>query len=337
MTIRDEIPREMIKPATLDRWPRGIAYHKGFRILGTPLGFGDVIGCLRFLDHLEAKGPRKGERIITSQLLSLAFGEKRRRNDILGLGHTQTIRLGQMALRIYPAGLGPGSAQLEVSIKDRKILYCGGVRMARPLICAAAEVPRCDLLLLDAPISEPKPPAPATMSKALQAWLRACIDEKQRPFMIFGNRAAALEAVYSASGLGRPLRVQRRLFEMIRRMSVDLPLGNAVLRLGKKVKDDEGALISIADWHKSRFFEEPDKRVAYIGPGRAVPPFADVAFRMGESEDRPGMLAYIKQTGATQVALGDMTDESLTEPLQEMGIEAFRLTHPEQIPLPFRI
>lgn len=327
----------MIKPASLDRWPRGIAYHNGFRILGTPLGFGNVVGSLRFLDNLEARTPRKGERLITSHLLSLAFGEKRRRNDILGLSYTQTIRLGQMALRIYPTGLGPGASQLEVSIKDRKILYCGGVRMARPLICAASEVPRCDLLLLDVPISEPKPPAPTTVSKSLQSWLAQCIDEAQRPFLIFENRAAAFDCIYSADRAGVSLRVQRRLFEMVRRASVELPIGNAVLRLGQKVNIGEGALISIADWHKSRFFSEPDKRVAYVGSGRALPRFADVAFRMGECEDRPGILAYIRQTGASQVALGDMTDETLTEPLQEMGVEVFRLTHPTQIPLPFRI
>lgn len=337
MSVQYEIPQDMFKPATLDRWPTGIAYRNGFRILGTPLGFGHVVGSLRFLDNLEARTPRKGERLITSHLLSLALGEKRRRNDILGLSYSQTIRLGQMALRIYPAGLGPGASQLEVSIKKRKILYCGGIRMAKPLICAASEVPRCDLLLLDVPVSEPKPPAPTTVSKALQSWLAQCIDEKQRPFLIFGNRAAAFDGVYSAGEAGVSLRVQRRLFEMVRRVSAELPIGNTVSRLGQKVKIGEGALISIADWHKSRFFSESDKRVAYIGPGRALPQFADVAFRMGESEDRPGILAYIKKTGAAQVALGDMTDETLTESLQEMGIEAFRLTHPTQIPLPFRI
>jgi hypothetical protein len=335
-TAQFSLNRSLIKPVSLDRWPRGITYRGGFRILGTPLGFGNAVDAgLRFMASLNDCAPKRGERLLSSVLLSKTMVPERGL-DVLALDFGQRIRLGQMTLEIFSAGLGPGSAQLQVAIKDRRILYCGGIRMARPLVSAPSEVPKCDLLLLDAAPADPKPPAPATSAKSLAKWLIDTLSDRRTPVLVFGSTAAAFDAVFAASTADVRLRAQRRIFEMVRRASPLLPLAGTVLRLEQRLPKKEGVLISMARWPKSPLFNHKGVAAAYVGPGRSVPPWAESAFRLGESEDRSGLAGYVRETGAAQVALSDACGVTFAEILCKQGIENFRIAHPEQMPLPFR-
>jgi putative mRNA 3-end processing factor len=325
----------LIRPQANDRWPRGIAYEGGFRVLGTPLGFGLARGgTLKYISHVDEPLPGRGERILVTPFAAAAMDAESRGFDSLILDYGRKIRLGRMDIRLFPSGLGLGSSQFEISFKDSRILYCGGVRLAQPLSAPPADFPRCDLLLLDVKPAEPRPPSPRRVADQIKEWTKKVIDDGCLPVFVCGTLGAAFDLAWTLRMLEVPIRAVRPLFEMfrrvenfgfsiggLRRLERPWPLGDCVIHLERLWKKLDPAM-------------EKNTRVAFVGPGRQAPEWADTAFRLGEGEDRPGLVSYVKQTGATQVALGANCDEMVARLLSKAGINIYRVQHPTQMPLP---
>ncbi len=326
----------LIQPVAIDRWPRGIACDGGFRILGTPIGFGRAKGAsLKFVAHVDDYIPPRGGRIMCTPLVAAAIGSQRRGLDALILGYDRKIRLGRMDIRLLPAGLGPGSAALEVSFKDRKIVYTGGVRLPRPLSSPAADVPECDLLLIDAAPAEPRPPSPRRVAVQLVDWVEGALSAGQVPVLTAGSLNAALDVVWALRGSDYHLRAHRSLFEILRRIG---GLGYSLPHLTRLEEQwpSQCIVLHLARlWPGSRLITSDSAQVAYVGPGRLGPTWAEVAFRLGENEDRPGVVSFAKNTRAAQVALGPNCDAATSALLQKAGVSVYRVSAPEQIPLPF--
>ncbi len=326
----------LIEPTAIDRWPRGIACEDGFRILGTPIGFGGARGAsLRFISHVDEPIPVRGARILTTPFVATALDWKRRGLDALTLGYDRKIRLGRMDIRLLPTGLGPGAAQLEISFKERRIVFLGGIRLAGPIASPSAEFPQCDLLLLDIGPAEPRPPSPKHASAQIVKWLSSTVSSGRVPVLAAGSLTAALDTAWALRHADINVRACRSLFEMfrrieeagysmpkLRRLEQELPRGDAVLHLGRI-------------WPNSPMASKNSAAAAYVGPGRTKPPWAEIAFRLGEGEDRPGLVTYVKKTGASQVAVGPRCDEATAAMLRKAGISVYRVSDPTQLPLPF--
>ncbi len=326
----------LIQPKAHDRWPRGVACDGGFRILGTPIGFGTAGGAsLKFLSHVDEPMPSRGTRVLITPFLSQAIDAEKRGFDVLTLGYGRRIRLGRMDIRLFPSGLGLGASQFEVSFKDRKIVYAGGVRLSRPLFSSPAAFPSCDMLLLDAAPAEPRPPSPKRVSKQIEAWVKETLSIGRVPLLLAGSITSALDLAQILQQLDIQMRACRPLFEMLRRIeSVGYAMPN-LTRL-EQTWPTAGAVIHFAHlWPKSRFSAATSMLVAYVGPGRNKPKWANAAFRLGEGEDRPGLVSYVKKTNATQVALGPQCDEATSKLLRNAGFDVYKVQHPKQIPLPF--
>ncbi|MBW2278199.1 MAG: hypothetical protein JRF63_11945 [Deltaproteobacteria bacterium] len=322
---------DLISPAAIDRWPRGVSCEGGFRLLGTPLGFtGSSNPGLLFIANVDDPAPRINQRILATPFAAAAIGSEKRDLDALTLGFGRKIRLGRMDISLVPAGLDPGSAQLEIGFKDRRIVYCGGVRLKAPLFAPQIEITPCDLLLLDSVPAEPRPGSPKRVAAKLGSWISAQLDAGRGPSVVCGSGGAALDVAWTLSRLDVPTRACRPLFEMIRRVErYGLPFPH--LRRLEQSFPGSGVLL-----HLDRLWPSGRRRgpVAYAGPGREQPTWADVAFRLGESEDRPGLVAYVKETGASKVALGPRCDETTATMLANAGVSVHRVGHPTQIPLP---
>jgi hypothetical protein len=319
----------------IDRWPRGIACDKGFRLIGTHLGFGLAEGSgLRFLPHVDSVPPARGSRILATPLCAAAIDAEGRGLDVLGLGFGRRIRLGRMDLCLYPAGLGPGSAMLEIVLQERRIAFCGGARLAQPLDAPSVDVPRCDLLLVDVAAADPRPPAPRRASNALAEWVTARTSAGQVPVVACGTFAAALDAAWTVERLGIPVRACRTAFEMLRRVEPHRRVIEGLRRLEQEWPS-AGVVLHMAHlWPASQFALDVRLEVSYAGPGRDVPPWASASFRLGESEDRPGLLELAKASGASEVALGPGCDEATAEFLGKAGLTIYKVHKPTQILLP---
>ena len=326
----------IIRPAEVDRWPRGIAYQDGFKIIGTPLGFGKTKDAkLRFLSSLEERVPRKHERILLHRALLRPLGCEDRNVDALAIDFGRKIRLGRMEIELFPAGLGPGTTQLKISFRDRQILYCGGVRSAKPLFSPPMEIPECDLLLLDFPTAEPRPAAPSRTAKEIAAWLSR-MSTSHAAVVACGSKTAALDAFWILRSLDIPISASRNLFELFRRSADVLGNMSGLSRLEQVFPRQGVVLVTQEQWEKSRFRSASlSDRTAYAGPGTGAPEDVTACFRLGEGEDRSGIAGYVKQTGASQIVLGRQCDEGLTDYLTKAGLNVFRVTRPIQIPFPF--
>ncbi len=326
----------LIPRKTLDGWPRGIGFDNGFHLIGTPLGSGLARkAALLFIPHQNCSLPRRGTRILITPVLAAAIGAKERGLDALALGYDRRIRLGRLDIRLLPAGLGPGTSQLEVSFKNRKIVFCGGVRLSRPLIGSAARVEPCDLLVLDTEPAEPKPPSTRRVSAKLVEWVVAMRTGGQVPVLVCASPGAAVEAAWALRDAESELRCCRPVFEMLRRLSHQIQGIPLCRRLEQQWPSQGMVLHLVRLWTGSRWAGERDHPTAYVGPGRSTPPWADAAFRLGEGEDRPGLVSYVKQLGARQVALGMPGDGAFTKLLEKADVRVFQVHQPTQVPLPF--
>jgi hypothetical protein len=328
-------PREELAgPANADHWPRGVSRTGGFRLPGTPLGFP---GCVRpgllFLGDPDQDVPRRGQRVLATPFTAAAIGAKERGLDTLHLGFGRKIRLGRMDIRLLPAGRGPGSALLEVGLHDRRIVYCGGVRLGKPLIGPAAEIGSCDLLLLDARVADSRPPSARRTGPQLAEWAAALLPA-QRPVIACGNLTAALEAARSLMDAGLPVRAFRPLYEMLCRLEEhDFPLAG-LHRLEEELPDGEVTLHAADIWPSTRLARGAGLVVAHVGPGRACPDWAGRTFRLGEGEDRPGLVTFVRETGATEVAVGPGCDDEIVAAIRKTGARVHRAPRPTQILLP---
>lgn len=321
-------------PATADHWPRGISRAGGFRLPGTPLGFP---GCTRagllFLGDPDQEPPRRGQRVLATPFTAAAIGARERGLDALHLGFGRKIRLGRMDIRLLPAGRGPGSAMLEVGLGDRRIVYCGGVRLGKPFLGPAAEIAPCDLLLLDAKAADARPPSPRRTGKQLAEWAAAALPGS-RPVIACGNLTAALETARALVDAGVPVRAFRPLYEMFCRLEEHEFEAAGLHRLEEELPEGEAILHAADVWPGSRLAREPRLAVAHAGPGRACPGWAARTFRLGEGEDRPGLVELVRGTGAAEVALGPGCDDDTAAALAVTGARVYRPQRPTQIPLP---
>jgi hypothetical protein len=325
---------ELAGLAAGDHWPRGVSRAGGFHLPGTPLRFP---GCdrpgLLFLGDVDQPAPRRGRRVLATPFTAAAIGARERGFDALHLGFGRRIRLGRMDIRLLPAGRGPGSALLEVGLHDRRIVYCGGVRLGRPFLGPGAEAAPCDLLLLDARVADPRPPSARRAGRQLADWA-ASVLPGGRPVIACGNLTAALEAARSLLDAGLPVRAFRPLYEMLCRLAVhDFPTPG-LHRLEEELPDGEVVLHAAGAWPSTRLAGSTGAAVAHAGPGRACPEWAALTFRLGEGEDRPGLVSFVRQTGATEVALGPGCDDETAAAILRTGVRVHRPPRPTQIPLP---
>jgi hypothetical protein len=327
---------KIIRPAAIDRWPRGIACESSFRILGTPIGFGNARGAsLRFLAHVDEPVPQRNSRILTSPFLARAVDAEQRGLDALTLGYDRKIRLGRLDIRLLPSGYGPGAAQLEVSFKDRKIVFSRGVRLTEPLFSPPVEFSKCDLLLLDISPADSKPPSPRRISAQIRDWVAEVRSLNRFPVLLAGSFSAALDTAWTLRQLDIEVRACRSIYEMLQRTE-EYGCSMPGLRRLEQQWPNKGVMLHFSHlWPESRLSKEKPTSTAYVGPGRASPKWAEVSFRLGESEDRPGLVSYVRQMGSPQVALGPQCDEATAKLLGKAGVTVYRIPAPTQMPLPF--
>ena len=311
-----------------DRLPRGIVCDGGFKLLGTPLAFsGAKSPGLLFYSHLDQPLPRSTKRIIGTSFLMSAVRARKHQMDMLAVDYDRLFRLGRMDLRLLPAGLGPGSAMLEIRFEGRKILYCGGLRVAKPLSGEAVAAPRCDLLLLDASPTLGRLVAPRTVRREFLEWVAARERRQVASAVVCDSRAAVYDVVSSVGRLPVPVHAHRSTYEMLRDTGY-LGVGpDHILRLERSWPTGGLVLFSRRAWTSMR--EKVPGDVCFIG----APRNGEVSFGFGLGEGPRGLLAFARSTGATAVALGPRCGEAVAEVFQRAGFNAISSKRPVQLPL----
>ena len=131
-----------------------------------------------------------------------------------------------------------------------------------------------------------------------------------------------------------PVYAYRPLYEMIKRVGDTGLTPGLVRRLDQRPPNGRLVFHSSRWWPSSRL-RGGSLRAAYIGPGRAVPKWADAAFRLGESEDRSGLVSYASKMGPSQIALGPGCDEKTSHMLRNAGFRVYPVHEARQMLLSF--
>jgi len=323
---------ELMQPRPIDRWPRGIACDGGFRLLGTPLGFaGSAHPGLLFYSGVDDAIPLQGQRILATPFAAAAIGAAIRGLDALVLDYERKVRLGRMDIRLLSSGLGPGSAALEIGFQERRILYCGSVRTATPLLGLPAASTPCDLLLLDTAPAAPRGIAPRTAARRLDAAVRGSLADGAVAAVACGSRTAAIEAAYVLGQIDAPLLAVRPIFEMLRRIE---KFGLACPRLHRleQAWPGSGTVLHYEHLLPQTVRNATSTRVIHVGPMAAGSPSGTI--RLGDGADRPELVEFALGTGAAHVALGPRCDAQTAAMLEKAGAQVYRVHDPTQIPLP---
>ncbi len=320
-------------PGYLDSWPRGIAYDGGFRLLSTPLGFEQSRGAsLRFVAGLDGPLPSRGSRVLISPLVAAAIDAENRGFDALHLGYNRKIRLGRMDIRMLPSGMGPGASQIQIDFENRSIVYTEGIRLSSALASDSVEIPNCDVLLIGGAPAEPKPPSPRTVAAKLKTWIGDVANRGRLPVLCVDSKSAAVDAASVLRDSDVEVRLQRGLFEMFKRIESAGYATARILRLEQSLPET-GVVMHHSDLWPTSSFRHARVSVAYLGRGREKPGFADASFRFGETEDRPGWVAYARKTGAKEVALGPGYGANMQKLLVKAGLKVYRWRPPTQMAL----
>lgn len=270
-----------------------------------------------------------------SRPLFKTMGCVNRSIDVLAVDFGRKIRLGRMEIELFPAGCGPGSAQLKISFYNRQILYCGGVRLTKPLFSPPLEVPRCDVLLLDVSSADAAPMSSSRAARDLSSWLEKTRATGAR-VIACGSKTAAADVMWVLQSSGLKVHATRGLFEMYRRSSDIFQIQGNMMRLAQTPPVEGVLLVSADTWPKSRFYPLfPEDRVAFAGPKAECPKWAEASFGLGDKEDSRKIADYVQQTGADQLVLGRRCDDRLARRLSKIQADVFRVTRPIQMPFPF--
>jgi hypothetical protein len=222
---------------------------------------------------------------------------------------------------------------LEIGFQDRRILYCGAVRTATPLLGLPANPSACDLLLLDVAPAAPRGIAPRTSARRLDAAVRQAIADGAAAIVACGSRTAAIEAAHVLGQIDTPLLACRPIFEMLHRVErfgLVLPR----LRRLEQTWPDDGAVLHYTHLLPQILGEAKATRIVSVGPAAAGHASEGVAIRMGDGADRSELVEFALRTGATHVALGPRCDALTAALFEKAGALVYRVHHPTQIPLP---
>jgi putative mRNA 3-end processing factor len=323
-------------------------HRAGVRLDGTNITC-DAAGSatdLVFLSHAQAVGTpgrrrfpvrRAGrqELLATERTLALLgrAGEGLRRHA-LPAGYGRPFVLGDGRVELVPSGHLPGSASLLCEIAQRRLLYAGAVNLETPGFGAEpAEIRRADALCIDGTFGHPRfafPPRAEALAE-VRAFVRDCHAEGRAPVLLVAPFGPALEVAAALAADGVSVRGHRSVVNAataFRAIGVPAPL---VARFERKLDPTEALL-----W-------PPELRGAPLLGVLERPCFAllsgdeDEGMRRIPLADRSGhreLLAYIKATGAREVAVTGTHAEELAGELRGLGLQAYALGPPRQMELP---
>lgn len=236
-------------------------------------------------DHAP-RGP-VGERLIASK-------ETRGLLGFPGEGEREFQAHG-LRFRILNAGHILGSSQLCVE-DGFTLVYTGDMNLAGGLTTGKAEVPRCDVLILEATFGSPRyvfPPR-AEVLKEIRDWAEECFAKGRRPVLLAYALGKAQELTRGLSG-GLEIRVHETALKFHQRYE---SLGVNLGRYAPYEDGEDGDYVVITPpGTKGRWEGHPRAMVSgWALDGNAARRYGvEEAFPVSDHSDFPSLLEYVEK------------------------------------------
>lgn len=280
---------------------------------------------------------RAGRRKILTTDATLALsgpaGERLRPHTLVA-AYGRPFNLGDMRLELFRSGYGPGAASLLCEQAGRRLVYSG------PVGTVAPEARVADALCLDGTFGSPRFAFP-TIDQAL-ALVVAFVTERlgagHAPVVLAHTRGELLACAVALARAGVALRAHRTVTAAADSYRAAGIAGPLLARFAGRLAPGEALL-----WPAGARDAPTLRRLAapafVLASGAAADPAVvesarvDAAVPLSTMADFAGLLRYVEETGAREVAVLHAGGAELCQTLRARGIDAYPLGPPEQISL----
>lgn len=288
------------------------------------------------ITHGHADHARPGHRAVLATPATLAIMRARYGNRA---GHSQqplpygqTLRLGEVAVTLVPAGHVLGSAQIVMEHRGSRVVVSGDYKRQADPTCAPFEPVACDAFVTEATFALPvfRHPRPEDEMARLLTSLRLFPDRAHLIGAYSLGKAQRLIALLRAGGWDRPIYLHGALLALVRLYEA----------LGVRLGD----LRPVADLPKATFAGEvvlaPPSAVADRWAGRLPDPVVAVAsgwmrvrqrakqsgvelpLVISDHADWDGLLATLDEVAAPEVWVTHGREDALVHAATARGLRA---------------
>ncbi len=295
--------------ASAARATAGVSWRDGVHVLGTSV-WCDArrARAVCFVSSADRTGRAgHGQLIATAETLALlgAHGDAH-----LSVPTGRPFTLGTVRLELVRSGWCVGAAALLVDAGHR-VLYAGAVAPDGTGLGGAAELRRCDTLVVAAPYGAAHHRFGATTGDVVDM-ARGALAAGTVPVVLVGSTLEGLDVVAALAGAGIACAGHRGVVEAARRLAA----AGTELAVKRTVARDRALVWPLADRARLGAALGGARAKVALASGLAVEREVvrelgvDVAIPWSAAADRAALLAYIARSGASEVAVtGAYADE----------------------------
>ncbi|MFY9779720.1 MAG: MBL fold metallo-hydrolase RNA specificity domain-containing protein [Candidatus Baltobacteraceae bacterium] len=297
-----------------------------------------------YVSHGHADHARVHDLVITSpnnaRVCALRFGRRGEATVYETHAFNEPWEIGAYRLSLFAAGHVLGSSQLLIEGEAGRFVYTGDFNLEPSYTAEAAEVKRCDLVLMECTYGRPQyvfPPR-AEVAGAMVGWARRALEDGAVPIFYAYSLGKAQEALAILGRAGLPLAAHGAIAEMAclyERAGVALP---AYERYDADAFDGARVLL----WPPSgralpkAVRGRPIRTAALTGwaiaRGARHSFRTDTAFPLSDHADFPSLLRYVELAQPHKVLLNHGWRD-FTLRLRKLGIDAEYLENDAQLAL----
>ena len=295
---------------------------------------------LVFISHSHADYIGKNRRILATDKTVRVLTRGTGKIDALTSPYRRQFTLGPLALEMYPSGHVLGAAQLLIVRDGRRLVYTSDVNVRKSLTAETGEVVACDALVIPATYGRPQYifPDREEVVARIGKFVDECLNDRTTPVMIANQIGLAQELMQILGTGGYRLRVHRSIYDVAkiyRELGLSLP--NARRFQGPPAKDEVVIFPPILRNHSS--IRKLKRHKTAMVDGRALDEAyvfgskVDAAFALSDAAGHNELLAFITETGASEVFLSEGYIDEFAQDLRNAGVRAYPLVKPKQLSL----
>lgn len=322
------------------------------RIEGTPLvcDAPRTAGALVFLSHAgaagalgQARSPLSAAQVLLTQTSAnlLAAGGHALGPRALVAAYGRPFALGTLRVELFPSGHGPGAASLLCESPAGRVVFTGPLNLkSPPAQTAAAEIRPADALCIDARFGAPafRFPEPAEALAQILAFVRDVHAQGGQPVLLTAVDPMALTLARALDEQGLGVRAHNSLVRLAEIAGLAGLPPVKLQRFGKGLGPHEALLWPLSARSARALAGLPAPQMALVS-GYACNPAAlqhanvSAGFPLAAEADSADLLAYVKATGARQVATINDPGGDFATSLRSAGFDAYTLGPPAQMML----
>lgn len=285
--------------------------------------------------HADHARPGHGAVLATPETLAImALRYPRDRPARQPVRYGETVRLGDVTVRLAPAGHVLGSAQAVLEYRGRRVVVSGDYKRAPDPTCTAFEPVRADVFITEATFGLPVFRLPDDMAETARL-LRSVETFPDRCHVVGAyslGKCQRLLSLLRRAGYDRPVWLHRTLHEMTelyRRLGADFgetrPLGNARGLAGEIVLHPPGPEQQTDRFAEPvRVFASGWMQIRAHARRRGV----ELPLAISDHADWTGLTTTIAETGAPEIRVTHGAPDALVHWVQGRGLDARPLATP---------